>query len=73
MKTAMDFESDIYRLEGTTNEKGGLIIKKKPPPAANFEFKVPKVSLLGLDKIAGMIQICSEYVWKLYLEQNWFC
>lgn len=50
----MDFESDIYRLEGTQNEKGGLIVNKKPAPTANFEFKVPKVSLLGLDKLAGM-------------------
>lgn len=49
----MEFEEDIYRLEGTTNEKGGLIIKKKPAPAANFEFKVPQVSLLGLDKLAA--------------------
>ena len=50
----MDYEEDIYRLEGTKNEKGGLVIKKKPAPGANFEFKVPKVSLLGLDKLAGM-------------------
>lgn len=49
----MDNNGDIYRLEGTKNEIGGLIIKKKPAPAANFEFKVPKVSLLGLDKLAG--------------------
>ncbi|XP_075224312.1 ATP-dependent RNA helicase l(1)G0007 isoform X2 [Lycorma delicatula] len=45
-------ENGIYRLDGTKEEKGGLIIKKKPLPGTNIEFKVPKPSLLGLDKLA---------------------
>lgn len=48
-------EDGVHRLEGSTNEKGGLIIKKKPAAGANFEFKVPKTSLLGLDKLAGRL------------------
>lgn len=48
-------EDGVHRLEGSTNEKGGLIIKKKPAAGANFEFKVPKTSLLGLDKLAGIL------------------
>lgn len=46
-------EEGVYRLEGTQDEKGGLIIKKKPVPNESFEFKVPKTSLLGLDRLAG--------------------
>lgn len=46
-------EDGVHRLEGSANEKGGLILKKKPAAGANFEFKVPKTSLLGLDKLAG--------------------
>ncbi|XP_066259439.1 pre-mRNA-splicing factor ATP-dependent RNA helicase PRP16 [Euwallacea similis] len=43
-------EDGIHRLEGTsTNEKGGLIVKKKKEPT----FKVPKPSLLGLDRLAA--------------------
>lgn len=42
-------EENIHRLEGTSsNEKGGLIVKKKPPT-----FKIPQTSLLGLDKLAA--------------------
>ncbi|XP_017782578.1 PREDICTED: pre-mRNA-splicing factor ATP-dependent RNA helicase PRP16 [Nicrophorus vespilloides] len=43
----MDDDDDVHRLEGSSNEKGGLIVKKKTPT-----FKVPQVSLLGLDKLA---------------------
>ncbi|KAJ8932077.1 hypothetical protein NQ314_014979 [Rhamnusium bicolor] len=43
----MDSEENVHRLEGSSNEKGGLIIKKK-----TFTFKVPQPSLLGLDKLA---------------------
>lgn len=50
------FEDDIFKLEGSKEEVGGLIIKKKPAPIENFEFKVPKTSLLGLDKLAGNCQ-----------------
>ncbi|XP_054286670.1 pre-mRNA-splicing factor ATP-dependent RNA helicase PRP16 [Macrosteles quadrilineatus] len=46
-------EDGVFRLEGSQNEKGGLIIKKKPVAGANFQFKVPKPSLLGLDKLAA--------------------
>lgn len=51
----MDYDDDdgIHRLEGSKNEVGGLIIKKKPVAGANFEFKLPTTSLLGLDKLAG--------------------
>lgn len=43
----MDDEDGVHRLEGISNEKGGLIVKKKPAT-----FKVPQTSLLGLDKLA---------------------
>lgn len=41
-------EDNIHRLEGTSNEKGGLIVKKKPSV-----FKIPQTSLLGLDRLAA--------------------
>lgn len=45
----MDDDDDgVHRLDGTSEEKGGLIIKKKTP-----SFKVPQPSLLGLDKLAA--------------------
>lgn len=43
----MDEEDGVHRLEGISDQKGGLIVKKKPPT-----FKVPQTSLLGLDKLA---------------------
>lgn len=43
----MDDEDGIHRLEGSSNEPGGLIVKKK-----SATFKVPQTSLLGLDKLA---------------------
>lgn len=51
-----DDEESIHKLSGYNHTEGGLIIKKKPKPAEQFEFKVPDVpkgSLLGLDKLAG--------------------
>uniref|UniRef100_T1HJS1 Uncharacterized protein n=1 Tax=Rhodnius prolixus TaxID=13249 RepID=T1HJS1_RHOPR len=42
------------RLEGKEETVGGLIIKKKPVPQGNFEFKIPKPSLLGLDRLAAL-------------------
>lgn len=53
----MDAEEDssIHRLEGSSSSVGGLIIKKKSQ--VEHEFKrpdVPRKSLLGLDKLAGM-------------------
>ncbi|KAF2902759.1 hypothetical protein ILUMI_03424 [Ignelater luminosus] len=44
----MDDDDSLHRLEGTSDQKGGLIVKKKPPT-----FKVPQPSLLGLDKLAA--------------------
>lgn len=44
-------DENLYRLDGSKEEVGGLIIKKKPAPIENFEFKKP--SLFGLDKLAG--------------------
>lgn len=47
---------EVHRLEGSKNEKGGLIIVKKSSPAEDKTFKapvLPRVSLLGLDKLAG--------------------
>lgn len=44
----MDPEENVHRLEGINDQKGGLIVKKKPPT-----FKVPQPSLLGLDRLAA--------------------
>lgn len=55
----MDEDSSIHRLEGSSgSEKGGLIIMKKGPSkdTEQHSFKkpdLPKVSLLGLDKLAA--------------------
>lgn len=50
----MDADEDgVYQLKGSENVQGGLIIKKKAAPGTSVEFKIPKVSLLGLDKLAG--------------------
>lgn len=58
----MECDDDgVYRLEGSQQEKGGLVIKKKPVAGANFQFKVPQTSLLGLDKLAGI------HLFNLYL------
>lgn len=48
-----DDDEGVYRLEGVEEKQGGLIIKKKPEPQGSFQFKVPKASLLGLDRLAG--------------------
>ena len=55
----MSFDTtQIDHLEGSSNERGGLIIKKKTPcDNDDFVFKKPKVSLLGLDKLAQSKQI----------------
>ena len=53
----LSFPNDsIHRLKGTSGtEKGGLIIMKKGPAndSSQHTFKVPQVSLLGLDKLAA--------------------
>lgn len=41
-------DENVHRLEGSGNQKGGLIVKKKVAT-----FKVPQPSLLGLDKLAA--------------------
>lgn len=46
----MDEDDGLHRLEGSTSSSGGLVIKKKSNDSA---FKVPKPSLLGLDKLAA--------------------
>lgn len=66
----MDYDDDegVHRLEGSKHEIGGLIIKKKPVAGANFEFKLPKTSLLGLDKLAGtgwLIHLGLGYLYDL--------
>lgn len=40
-------DDNVHRLEGSSNEIGGLVVKKKPPT-----FKIPQSSLLGLDRLA---------------------
>jgi hypothetical protein len=51
-----DDDSDLYRLEGSKNEIGGLISKKKPPEDGGvFKAPAPKKSGLGLDKLAGNV------------------
>ncbi|XP_046397224.1 pre-mRNA-splicing factor ATP-dependent RNA helicase PRP16 [Ischnura elegans] len=48
-------DSDIYRLEGSKNEVGGLIVKKKPVASdPTFKTPLPRQSLLGLDKLAAL-------------------
>jgi pre-mRNA-splicing factor ATP-dependent RNA helicase DHX38/PRP16 len=44
----MENDENLHRLEGITDQKGGLIVKKKTPT-----FKVPQPSLLGLDRLAA--------------------
>lgn len=48
-------DENLYRLDGSKEEVGGLIIKKKPAPIESFVFKKP--SLFGLDKLAGKISL----------------
>lgn len=67
---SLDLDEDIHRLEGSSgDESGGLIIMKKGPSkgeAASHTFKkpdVPRVSLLGLDKLsAAKRELQSEVV-----------
>ncbi|BFZ12702.1 hypothetical protein BsWGS_15741 [Bradybaena similaris] len=67
---SLDLDEDIHRLEGSSgDESGGLIIMKKGPSkgeAASHTFKkpdVPRVSLLGLDRLsAAKRELQSEVV-----------
>lgn len=63
-----DDEDGVHKLAGYNHTEGGLVIKKKPKPNEQFQFKVPDVpkgSLLGLDKLAGrysaMQSICKMF------------
>ncbi|XP_035229076.1 pre-mRNA-splicing factor ATP-dependent RNA helicase PRP16-like [Stegodyphus dumicola] len=47
-----EISSSLHRLEGITNQKGGLIIKKKTSDDNLFKIPAPKKSLLGLDVLA---------------------
>ncbi|KAG1677117.1 Pre-mRNA-splicing factor ATP-dependent RNA helicase PRP16 [Nymphon striatum] len=47
-----DMDESIHRLEGINNQVGGLI-KFKKPDKGDDNFKVPKVSRLGLDVLAA--------------------
>lgn len=44
----MEEDDNLHRLEGISDQIGGLIVKKKAPT-----FKVPQPSLLGLDRLAA--------------------
>lgn len=58
-----DDEDGVHKLSGYNHTEGGLIIKKKPKPAEQFEFKIPDVpkgSLLGLDKLAAQKRLERE-------------
>ena len=46
----MDENPELYRLEGTDNEVGGLLVTKKKP--SEHTFKKPQTSIFGLDKLA---------------------
>ena len=49
-------EDDVYRLAGSENIAGGLIIRKKTSDQSDHTFKKPRVSALGLDKLAEKIR-----------------
>jgi len=59
-----DDEDGIHKLSGYNQTEGGLIIKKKPKPNDQFQFKIPdipKVSLFGLDKLAGKLYFIATH------------
>lgn len=47
----IDDDSSVHRLEASGPQTGGLVVKKKESNAGTF--KVPKPSLLGLDRLAA--------------------
>ncbi|XP_054725023.1 pre-mRNA-splicing factor ATP-dependent RNA helicase PRP16-like [Uloborus diversus] len=49
---SIELSSSIHRLEGSGNQVGGLIIKKKTNNDELFKVPAPKISLLGLDVLA---------------------
>lgn len=46
-------DPSIHRLEGSGTETGGLVLKKKDKNSDATTFKIPKPSLLGLDRLAA--------------------
>nr|XP_036224851.1 pre-mRNA-splicing factor ATP-dependent RNA helicase PRP16 isoform X1 [Bactrocera oleae] len=49
-----DDDVGVHRLEGSTgNVRGGLVIKKLKEEGGDTKFKVPKPSILGLDRLAA--------------------
>ncbi|CAG9835051.1 unnamed protein product, partial [Diabrotica balteata] len=64
-KYVMDPEENLHRLEGSSSTKGGLIVKKKP-----HVFKVPQVSLFGLDKLAAQKRREREAANKISFDIN---
>lgn len=48
----MSDNDNIDVLEGSAPTKGGIVVRKKKD-SAKLEEEGPKVSLLGLDKLAG--------------------
>ncbi|XP_043462305.1 pre-mRNA-splicing factor ATP-dependent RNA helicase PRP16 [Leptopilina heterotoma] len=62
-----DSSEDVYRLEGSQNETGGLIIRKK---ASDHTFKKPQTSALGLDKLAEKIRSEKEKKYRAPQEET---
>lgn len=58
---------DVYRLEGSQNETGGLIIRKK---VSDHTFKKPQASALGLDKLAQKIRNEKEKKYRAPQEET---
>ena len=55
----MSEDSSVHRLEGSSKQVGGLIIKKKPSSndgtkSLSFKAPQPRSSLLGLDRLAAV-------------------
>lgn len=49
-----DDDAGVHRLEGSIgNVRGGLVIKKPKEEGGDSKFKVPKPSILGLDRLAA--------------------
>lgn len=63
----MSETEDVYRLEGSQNETGGLIIRKK---ASDHTFKKPQTSALGLDKLAQKIRNEKEKKYRAPQEET---
>ncbi|XP_056646723.1 pre-mRNA-splicing factor ATP-dependent RNA helicase PRP16 [Diorhabda sublineata] len=61
----MDPEKNLHRLEGSSLVRGGLITKKKL-----HVFKVPQVSLFGLDKLAAQKKREREAANKISFDIN---